>query len=122
MSRYVLGYEDLQIIGPAWGTLWERPIINNLLRFRLPDHGQDHLPLSDCCVGTLEWTGTDKIFSIIWKLSDEAPMYLAPDNEWTENRKEALLLDRGEAEQIASDKGCGARVCLGLSDLAGKGR
>ena len=60
MARYRLSYEDTQVIGTSWGTLWERPIIDKLLRNRLPDHSQDHLPLSDCCIGTLEWDVDDK--------------------------------------------------------------
>lgn len=54
-QRYRIICEDAQIIGPACGTLWERPIINEVLKRYLPDHSQDHLPLSDCDVGTLEW-------------------------------------------------------------------
>lgn len=55
MSRYrVTSPEEFQAIAESAGTLWEQPIINSILRGRLPDHTQDHLPLSDCCVGTIE--------------------------------------------------------------------
>jgi len=55
MCRYRTTADDFLIIGPAFGTLWERPVIDGILRDRLPDHTQDHLELSDCAVGTLEW-------------------------------------------------------------------
>ena len=65
MARYRLDYDDMQVIGSSWGTLWERPIIDGLLRNRLPDHSQDHLPLSDCAIGTLEWTLSEPPMDVI---------------------------------------------------------
>lgn len=56
MARYRLDCNDMEVIGTSWGTLWERPIIDELLRNRLPDESQAGIPLSDCCIGTLEWT------------------------------------------------------------------
>ena len=56
MTRYrISGPDEFQAILEASGTLWERPIIDAILINRLPDHSQDHLPLSDCCIGTIEW-------------------------------------------------------------------
>ena len=61
MTRYrIISAEEFDVIGQASGTLWERPIIDSILRKRLPDHSQDHLPLSDCCIGTIEWTLSDQ--------------------------------------------------------------
>lgn len=54
--RYRISPREFDLIGRAEGTLWERPIIEAILRDKLPDHTQDHLPLSDCCIGTREWT------------------------------------------------------------------
>ena len=55
MCRYRTTAEDMDIMGPAFGTLWERPVIEAILVHRLPDVNQRDLPLSDCCIGTLEW-------------------------------------------------------------------
>ena len=56
-------------------------------------------------------------YQIIWRLSGEPPLFLAADNDWTDNTHEALKLsDREEAVQLASVIGHGARVCLALSD------
>jgi len=66
MARYrVSGPEEFQVIAEAAGTLWERPIIDGILRNRLPDHTQDHLPLSECCIGTIEWTVSDVDMDVI---------------------------------------------------------
>jgi hypothetical protein len=60
MARYrVSGPEEFQAAAEAGGTLWERPVINKILRNRLPDHSQDHLPLSDCAIGTIDWELSD---------------------------------------------------------------
>jgi len=59
MARYRTTAWEMETIGRATGTLWERPIIDGILRGRLPDHSQDHLPLSDCCIGTIEWEVSD---------------------------------------------------------------
>ena len=55
----------MAVIGPACGTLWERPIIESVLKNRLPDHTQDDLPLSDCAIGTMEYTLSDIDMSVI---------------------------------------------------------
>ena len=56
MCRYRTTAEDFEVMGPAFGTLWERPVIEAILVNRLPDHSQDHIAeLSDCCIGTMEW-------------------------------------------------------------------
>ncbi len=55
MLRYRTNAGEMEVIGRAAGTLWERPIIEEVVSGKLPDHTQDHLPLSDCCIGTLEW-------------------------------------------------------------------
>jgi len=55
MCRYRTTAEDFEVMGPAFGTLWERPVIEAILRNRLPDHTQDHLELSGCAIGTMEW-------------------------------------------------------------------
>ena len=65
MARYRTNIEEMEIIGRVYGTLWERPIIDRLLRNKLPDHTQDHLPLSDCCIGTIEWTLSDVDMEVI---------------------------------------------------------
>lgn len=59
MARYRTTAEDFEIMGPACGTLWERPIIDALMASRFPDHSQDHLPLSACEIGTLDWEVSD---------------------------------------------------------------
>ena len=57
MCRYRTTAEDFEVMGPAFGTLWERPVIEAILRNRLPDHTQDHIAeLSGCAIGTMEWT------------------------------------------------------------------
>jgi len=54
-------------------------------------------------------------FSLIWRLSGEPPMYVASDNGWTENSKEALRIsDREEAQKQADIMGHDVRVCLAL--------
>jgi len=66
MARYrVSGLEEFQAIVDAAGTLWERPIIDGILRNRLPDHTQDHLPLSDCAIGTIEWELSEPPMDVI---------------------------------------------------------
>ncbi len=57
MCRYRTTAEDFEVMGPSFGTLWERPVIEAILVNMLPDHTQDDIAeLSDCCIGTLEWT------------------------------------------------------------------
>jgi hypothetical protein len=56
MCRYRTTAEDMEVMGPAFGTLWERPVIEAILVNRFPDLEQQNIPLSDCCIGTLEWT------------------------------------------------------------------
>ncbi len=53
--RYRTTPEEMTIISRAVDTIWERSIIDQILRDKLPDHTQDHLPLSDCTCGTIEW-------------------------------------------------------------------
>lgn len=61
MARYrVSGPEEFKAVAEAGGTLWERPVINKILRGRLPDHSMDNLPLSDCDIGTIEWDLSDE--------------------------------------------------------------
>jgi hypothetical protein len=55
MARYRTTAEDMDIMGPAFGTLWERPVIEAILVHRLPDVHQLGRALSDCDIGTLEW-------------------------------------------------------------------
>lgn len=65
VARYRTTAEDMEVIGPACGTLWERPIIEKVLRNKLPDVDTRHLSLSDCDIGTIEFTLSDHNMSVI---------------------------------------------------------
>lgn len=55
MARYRTTPTEFEAILQSPGELWEQAILKKISDTRLPDHSQDHLPLSDCCIGTFDW-------------------------------------------------------------------
>jgi len=62
MARYRTTQAEFQAILESPGILWEHAILEKIVSSgRLPDHSMDHLPLSDCDIGTFEWDLPDEV-------------------------------------------------------------